>query len=166
MAEWWSIEVRGEPSAVRWKATYSPSLIQSANSTGAVDWAWHEYRWGVVFEAAFDDQAQWEAFRALPSVQAALDAAPDPINGPLVHRSDRRSQPPSPQRPTPLAVGVALPEPPSPKPASPPVATPPGPISGWEALRGSLLAFLVIMAIILLAMGFVVVFVLAPFLGF
>jgi hypothetical protein len=52
MAEWWSIEVHGEPSAARWKATYSSSLIQSAVSTGAVDWAWHEYRWGVVFQAA------------------------------------------------------------------------------------------------------------------
>jgi hypothetical protein len=150
MAEWWSIEVHGEPSAARWKATYSSSLIQSAVSTGAVDWAWHEYRWGVVFQAAFDHEAQWQAFRALPSVQAALDAAPDPINGLLVHRSDGSSEPPSPQRPTPLPVAGA----------------PPGPISRWEALRGSLLLLLVTMTIILLAMGFVVVFVLAPFLGF
>lgn len=166
MAEWWSIEVHGEPSAARWKAAYSSSLIESAVSNGAVDWAWHEYRWGVVFEAAFDDEAQWQAFRALASVQAALDAAPDPINGLLVHRSDGSSQPPSPQRPIPLAVAGALPEPAAPRTASPPVATPPGPISRWEALRGSLLLLLVIMAIILLAMGFVVVFVLGPFLGF
>ena len=72
--------------AARWKAAHGSSLTESAISNGAVDWAWHEYRWGVVFEAAFDDQAQWEAFRALASVQAALGAAPDPINGPLVHR--------------------------------------------------------------------------------
>jgi len=166
MAEWWSIEVHGEPSATRWKAAYSSSLIESATSNGAVDWAWHEYRWGVVFEAAFDHGVQWEAFRALPIVQAALDAAPDPISRLLVHRSDGSSGTPSPQRPTPLAVAGDLPEPAAPTPTSPPVASPPGPISGWEAVRGGLLAFLVVMAVILLALGFIAVSVFTTFLGF
>jgi hypothetical protein len=148
MAEWWSIEVHGEPSAARWKATYSSSLIESAISNGAVDWAWHEYRWGVVFEAAFDAQAQWEAFHALARVQAALEAAPDPINGLLVHRGGGgNSEPLSLQRPTPL------PTPAPPTTAATSVATPPKSIPRWEALCGGLLAFLVVMAIILVAMA-------------
>jgi hypothetical protein len=167
MAEWWSIEVHGAPSAARWKAAHGSSLLESAVSNGAADWAWHEYRWGVVFQAAFDDQAQWEAFRALASVQAALDAAPDPTNGLLVHRGGGGSSgAPSPQQP-PLAAAGALATPAPPTTAATPLATPPpGSISRWEALRGGLLVFLVVMAIMLLALGFVVLFVLAPFLGF
>ena len=157
MAEWWSIEVHGEPSAARWKAAYRSSLVESAISNGAVDWAWHEYRWGVVFEAAFDAHAQWEAFRSLASVQAALKAAPDPINGLLVHRRDGGNMgPPSLQRPTALPTTAAT-----------PVATPsPVAISRWEALRGGLLLFLVLMAIMLVAMAVIVLVVLAPVLGF
>jgi hypothetical protein len=168
MAEWWSIEVRGEPSAARWKDAYGSSLLESAISNGAVDWAWHEYRWGVVFEAAFDDQAQWEAFRARASVQAALGAAPDPINGLLVHRGGGGSSgAPSSQQPPPLGAAGAVPGPASAKAAGTPVAAPlPGSNYRWEALRGGLLAFLVVMAIILLTLGFIMLFVLAPSLGF
>jgi hypothetical protein len=169
MPEWWSIEIHGEPSAARWKDAYGSSLIQSAISNGAVDWAWHEYRWGVVFEAAFDDEAQWAAFRALPSVQAALDAVPDPINGLLVHRGDGGSSGArSPQGPMPIASAgaTALPDPATLKPASMPAASPP-PRSkdGWEAVRGWLLAFLVVMAVLVLSVGFVL-YVLGSLLGF
>jgi hypothetical protein len=174
MAEWWSIEVHGQPSAAHWKAAHGSSLLESAISNGAVDWAWHEYRWGVVFEAAFEDQAQWEAVRALASVQAALAAAPDPINGLLVHRGGGgNSGAPSPQQPPPLAAADALPTPAPPTPAPPtttatPAATPPpGSVDRWEGLRGGLLAFLVVMAIILVTMAvFIVLFVFAPFVGF
>jgi hypothetical protein len=168
MAEWWSIEVHGEPSAARWKAAHGSSLTESAISNGVVDWAWHEYRWGVVFEAAFEDQAQWEAFRALASVQAALAAAPDPINGLLVHRGGGGSSgAPSPQQPPPLAAAGAAPTPAPPTTAAMPVATPPpGSVDRWEGLRGGLLAFLIVMAIILLTLGFIMVLVLAPALGF
>ena len=87
MTEWWSIEVFDGPvPAARWKDAYSSSLIESAISNGAVDWTWHEHRWGVVFEVAFNHNTQWEAFRELPSVRAALDAVPDPVNGLLVYR--------------------------------------------------------------------------------
>lgn len=41
---------------------------------------------GVVFEVAFNYDQQWEVFRGLPSVQAALDGVPDPVNGLLVWR--------------------------------------------------------------------------------
>jgi hypothetical protein len=87
MAEWWSIEVfDGAFSAVRWKDSHSSSLIESAISNGAVDWVWHEHRWGVVLEIAFERDEQWEVYRDLPSVRAALDAVPDPVNGLLVYR--------------------------------------------------------------------------------
>ena len=65
-----------------------------------------------------------------------------------------------------VATG-GMPAPAPPTTTATPVATPPpGSISRWEALRGGLLAFLVVMAIILLTLGFIALFVLAPFLGF
>ncbi len=113
--EWWSIEVfHGTLSAARWQDAHSSSLIESAISNGAVDWAWHRHRWGVVFEVAFRDDAQWEVFRSLPSVRAALDAVPDPVNGLLVYRGRgggagrfARRRP----RPHAGAGAMALPEP-------------------------------------------------------
>ncbi|MBO0773375.1 MAG: hypothetical protein J2P35_18125 [Actinobacteria bacterium] len=87
MAEWWSIEVfHGEFSAENWRDTYRETLTESAVTNGAVDWAWHSHRWGVVFEASFPDDDAWETFRALPVVQAALDAVPDRVNGLLIYR--------------------------------------------------------------------------------
>jgi hypothetical protein len=116
MAEWWSIEVfHGEiQAASRWKDSFASALTESAVTTGAVDWAWIEHRHGVVFEVCFPDDAQWEAFRALPVVRAALDAVPDPVNGLLVYRgrgggSGARS--PRRPRPTAGAGAVELPEP-------------------------------------------------------
>ena len=113
--EWWSIEVfDGAVPAARWKDAHSGSLIESAISNGAVDWVWHEHRWGVVFEVAFDDQERWEVFRDLPSVQAALDAVPDPVNGLLVYRGrGGGAGATAPRRPRPLAGAgaIALPEP-------------------------------------------------------
>jgi hypothetical protein len=116
MAEWWSVEVfHGEVQrASQWKDAYGSALTESAVSTGAVDWAWIEHRFGVVFEVCFPDDAQWEAFRALPVVRAALDAVPDPVNGLLVYRgrgggSGARS--PRRPRPTAGAGAVELPDP-------------------------------------------------------
>ena len=121
MAEWWSIEVfNGESSAARWKDAYSSSLIESAISNGAADWSWHEHRWGVVFEVAFEDDGRWELFRDLASVRAALDAVPDPVNGLLVYRGrGGGAGRPSRIRPRPFAGAgaVELPEPePEPEP--------------------------------------------------
>ncbi|HYZ00442.1 MAG TPA: hypothetical protein VFA92_03000, partial [Candidatus Binatia bacterium] len=85
--EWWSIEVfHGRFSAALWKDAHGAALVEAALTNGAVDWAWHEHRWGVVLELAFPDERRWEAFHELPAVQAALDAAPDPVKGLLVHR--------------------------------------------------------------------------------
>ena len=87
MAGWWSIEVfHGESSARLWQDIYSNALIESAVTHGATNWEWHEHRWGVVLEVEFTEDSDWEAFRVLPAVQAALDAVPDPVNGLLVYR--------------------------------------------------------------------------------
>ena len=72
--------------------------------------ALHADTWGVVFEVCFGNEEQWEAFRNLPAVRAALDAVPDPVGGLLVSvavvgarlpashasRSPRRARAPSP----------------------------------------------------------------------
>ncbi len=115
VAEWWSIEVfHGEFSAARWKDSFGAALTESAVTNGATDWGWHEHQWGVVFEVAFDDDAQWETFRGLPQVNAALDAVPDGVNGLLIYRGRGGSSgSPSrrPRRPSAGAGAVELPEP-------------------------------------------------------
>ena len=115
MAEWWSIEVfHADLSARRWKDSYEDALIEAALAHGVRDWAWHEHRTGVVLEVQFDDDAAWEAFRALPAVRAALDAAPDPVNGLIVYRGrGGGSGPRKPRKPKPApgASAMARPEP-------------------------------------------------------
>jgi hypothetical protein len=115
VAEWWSIEVfHGEFSAARWKDSHGSALTESAITHGAADWGWHEYRWGVIFEVAFADEAQWAAFRGLPQVKSALDAVPDRVNGLLIYRGRGGSSgSPSrrPRRPSAGAGALELPEP-------------------------------------------------------
>jgi hypothetical protein len=79
-----------------------------------VHWEWHEHRYGVVFEVLFDSDEQWEAFRALPAVRAALEGAPDPVNGLIVYRGrggGAGSRKPRRPRPAPGASAMAMPEP-------------------------------------------------------
>ena len=64
---------------------YSAALIEAAITNGAFDWSWVRTDWGVVFEVAFSEFEAWSAFRDLPMVRAALDAAPDPINGVMIY---------------------------------------------------------------------------------
>ena len=115
--EWWSIEVfNGRSSAARWKDAYGQALVEAALTNGAVDWAWHEFRWGVVLELAFPNEWRWGPFYALPAVQAALDATPDPVKGLVVHRGrGGTSGTRKPRRPRPLAgagaVELPVPEP-------------------------------------------------------
>ena len=115
MAEWWSIEVfHADQSARRWKDSYERALIEAALANGALDWAWHEHRTGVVLELAFRDDAGWEAFRALPAVVAALDSAPDPVNGLIIYRGRggaSGSRWPRRRGPRPSAGAMALTEP-------------------------------------------------------
>jgi len=89
-------------------------LIELAVTAGATSWEWHEHRWGVVFEVEFGEDSQWEAFRAVPAVRAALDAVPDPVNGLLVYRGrGGGAGVVSPRKPRPVAGAgaMALPEP-------------------------------------------------------
>lgn len=115
MGEWWSIEVfHGEFPAGRWREAHSSALIESALSHGAANWSWHEHPWGVVLEVEFAEEGQWSEFRSLPSVRAALDAVPDPVNGLLVYRGRGGSSAAGqPRRPRPVAGAdaLALPEP-------------------------------------------------------
>jgi hypothetical protein len=88
VSEWWSIEVfdATELPARRWKDSYQDQLTEAAVAHGAMSWEWHEHRYGVVFEVLFDSDQQWEAFRNLLAVRAALDGAPDPVNGLIIYR--------------------------------------------------------------------------------
>ncbi|MGH3305530.1 MAG: hypothetical protein ACRDOK_28475 [Streptosporangiaceae bacterium] len=115
MAEWWSIEVlHGEFSAFQWQQSYDSELIEAALTNGALDGTWHAGEWGVAFEVCFETAAEWEAFRSLPVVRAALDSVPDPVNGLLIYRGrggTSASGKPRRPRPAPSAGAIALPEP-------------------------------------------------------
>ena len=120
MAEWWSIEVfhSGKLPATRWKDAYEDELTEAAVTNGALYWEWHEFQYGVIFEVCFRDDEQWEAFRALPAVRAALDGVPDPVNGLLVYRGRggaAGSRKPRKPRPAPGAAALELAEPPEEK---------------------------------------------------
>ena len=87
MAESWSIEVlHGETSAFPWQQQHDSTLIEAALTNGALDGKWHADSWGVAFEVLFDTAEQWETFRSLPAVRAALDGVPDPVNGLIIYR--------------------------------------------------------------------------------
>jgi hypothetical protein len=115
VAESWSIEVlHDEVSAFRWQEQHDSALIEAALTNGVRDGAWHADRWGVVFEVLFDTEQQWEAFRALPAVRAALDAVPDPVNGLLIYRGrggGAGTREPRRPKPAPNSGAVSLPGP-------------------------------------------------------
>jgi hypothetical protein len=141
MAEWWSIEVfHADLSARRWKDAYEQALIEAAVTNGAVDWGWHEHRTGVVLEVAFEDESQWEAFRNLPAVRGALDAAPDPVNGLIVYRGRggaAGSRKPRRPRPSPAAGALALDEPAESRRVDLTEAAPPGPLTAGPVTTGT-----------------------------
>jgi hypothetical protein len=113
--EWLTIEVFDEEStAWSWRDRHADTLVAAALTTGARYWEWHEHRCGVVFEACFPDDESLEVFRRLPSVRAALEHAPDPVNGVLVYRGrggGAGSVVPRRPRPRIGAGALALPEP-------------------------------------------------------
>jgi hypothetical protein len=115
MADWWSIEVfHGGTAAGTWWLAHRDALVEAAITHGAVDWAEHEHRWGVVFEVSFPEEWHWQRYHDLPAVQAALDAVPDPVGGLLVHRGhggSAGSRVPRGPRPRTGAGAAALPEP-------------------------------------------------------
>ena len=116
MADWWSIEVfHGDRlPASRWKDAYEDELTEAAVTNGALYWEWHETGYGVIFEVCFSGEEQWEAFRELPAVRAALDGVPDPVNGLLVYRGRggaAGSRKPRKPKPAPGAAALELEEP-------------------------------------------------------
>jgi hypothetical protein len=115
MAEWWSIEVfHGDKlPASRWRDSYEDVLVGAAVTSGALYWEWHEFAYGVIFEACFADDTAWEAFRRRPGVVAALDAVPDP-DCLLIYRGRGGSaagRVPRKPRPAPGAAAIELDEP-------------------------------------------------------
>jgi hypothetical protein len=100
-----SIEVfDGRFAASSWVESYADSLVEAAISTGASEWGWQRTSWGVVFELAFVEEADWERFRQLLIVQIALDAVPDPVGGLLIYRGRGGSSGTTrPRKPKPLA---------------------------------------------------------------
>src|ERR1700744_1921611 len=88
MAEWWSIEVFSGDKlpAAAWRYAYEDELTEAAITHGAVYYEWHDTQYGVILEALFPGDREFEAFRALPAVGAALDGVPDPVNGLLIYR--------------------------------------------------------------------------------
>jgi hypothetical protein len=88
MAEWWSIEVFSGDKlpASGWRYAYEDELTEAAITNGALYYEWHDTEYGVIFEVLFSGDAQWESFRELPAVRAALDGVPDPVNGLLIYR--------------------------------------------------------------------------------
>jgi hypothetical protein len=116
MAEWWSIEVfdSEQGPARQWKDAYQDAITEAAITNGATYWEWHEHQYGVVFEVLFDEDAQWEAFRALAAVKAALDNVPDPVNGLLIYKGrggGAGPRKPRKPKPAPSAMAAELPEP-------------------------------------------------------
>jgi len=136
---WWSIEVRdGVLPAQRWKDGYGEALLEAAITNGAQRWEWTVIPGGVVLEVAFRESEEWDRFRALPVVTAALDATPDPVNGLYVYpgRGGNASARSPKRKPRPTGAGAAaVPIPVEPPtiarlavaepPAEPMVATPP-----------------------------------------
>jgi hypothetical protein len=111
MAEWWSIEVfSGDRlTASGWRYAYQDELTESAITHGAHYYEWHDTQYGVLFEVLFPSDAEWEGFRALPAVRAALDAVPDPANGLLVYRGrGGAAGGPKPRKPRPAPGSAAL----------------------------------------------------------
>jgi hypothetical protein len=107
---WWSIEVRdGVLPAQRWKDGYGEALLEAAVTNGARRWEWTIMPGGVVLEVAFRETEEWDRFRALPVVQAALDATPDPVNGLYVYpgRGGSASAPARKPKPRPAGAGAA-----------------------------------------------------------
>ena len=115
MSVWFCIEVLdGASSASLWSEAHGDTLIESALLRGASDWNWHRHTWGIVLELAFDDETAWDRFRALPAVQATLDAVPDPVTGLIVYRGRGGSAGTAePRKPRPMvgAGSAALPLP-------------------------------------------------------
>lgn len=116
MAEWWSIEVFSGDKlpASGWRYAYEDELTEAAITNGALYYEWHDTEYGVIFEVLFPGDREWEGFRELPAVRAALDGVPDPVNGLLIYRGRGGAAggtKPRKPKPAPGAAAVELDEP-------------------------------------------------------
>jgi len=70
--EYWTIEVLDAEyaAAAMWRTAYGERLAETAVTHGAKEWGWGARDWGVIFEVAFADEADWLHFRATPAVCA------------------------------------------------------------------------------------------------
>jgi len=77
ISAWFSIEVTdGLGSARLWAESHGDALVKAGLGEGALDWSWNHLPWGSVLDLEFLDEEDFERFRHLPTVEAALDAAP------------------------------------------------------------------------------------------
>lgn len=84
--EWLTIEVFDSAAAAwAWRDQHAEDLVSMAISSDAVDWEWHEHRYGVALELCFRTEEARLWFRGLAGVQAALERAPDPTRGVLIY---------------------------------------------------------------------------------
>jgi hypothetical protein len=116
MSEWWSIEVFSGDRlpASGWRYAYEDELTEAAITNGAHYYEWHDTEYGVIFEVLFPSDKEWESFRALPAVRAALDGVPDPVNGLIIYRGRggaAGSGKPRKPKPAPGAAALELEEP-------------------------------------------------------
>lgn len=111
MAEWWSIEVFSGDKlpASSWRYAYEDELTEAAITNGALYYEWHDTQYGVIFEVLFSTDEQWDSFRALAGVRAALDGVPDPVSGLLIYRGrGGAAGSPKPRKPKPAPGAAAL----------------------------------------------------------
>jgi hypothetical protein len=111
MAEWWSIEVFSGDKlpASGWRYAYEDELTESAITNGALYYEWHDTEYGVIFEVLFPGDREFDSFRALPGVRAALDGVPDPVNGLLIYRGrGGAAGSPKPRKPKPAPGAASL----------------------------------------------------------
>lgn len=121
MQFWMSIEIFNGPFAARlWADSHADSLIETAVTSGAVDWQLTRTAWGVAFEVAFTSEAEWNRYRATDAVTNALKNVPDPKHGILIYRGrSLDGGTPSPRKPKPKSgsgsAALALPYDPIPR---------------------------------------------------